>query len=125
MEAIENNHGNIAVSLVEAGASLSFQDINNENAFHYAARNGSSKLIKDIMNASNLSKEGIISLMSTSDIKRRFPEDLSKNTLARDALMNYRQKGLPSVILKKKSTSNLKIILYLPGYCPKYKRVVK
>ena len=106
MEAIENNHGNIAVSLVEAGASLSFQDINNENALHYAARNGSSKLIKDIMNASNLSKEGIISLMSTSDIKRRFPEDLSKNKLAREALINYRQKGLAFTILN----------IYIPKY---------
>ena len=94
MEAIQFNHSDIAITLVKAGASLSHQDVNNENAFHYAARNGSSKLIKDLVKISEISSEYLKSLVCILDIKQRFPEDLATKSLAREVLMNYRQLGI-------------------------------
>ena len=93
MEAVRMNFTETAVLLIEAGASLSTQDVNNENAMHYAARNGSSKLIQRIIKAADLSRDAIQNLMTSVDIKRRLPEDLASRSLAREVLTNYRQLG--------------------------------
>ena len=93
MEAIQGNFIETAILLIESGASVSYQDINMENAFHYAARNGSSKMIKLMIKAAGISKDEIKGLLSVTDIKRRFPEDLATKSLAREVLLNFRQLG--------------------------------
>ena len=93
MEAIENNFLETAVLLVDSGASLASQDINNENAFHYAARNGSAKLIKLITRSADLSRDNLRALCCVVDIKLRFPEDLSSRSLAREVLVCFRELG--------------------------------
>ena len=121
MEAITRNFIETAVILIESGANLGAQDINMENAFHYAARyyaiaspiflstaypifmhpllnihigrNGSSKLIRMIAKASDLSSGQLQELMCVTDIKKRFPEDLASKSLAAGVLKNFRQFG--------------------------------
>jgi len=102
LEAIENNFLSIATLLVESGASLAFQDINHENAFHYAARNGSAKLIKMLAKAADLSRENLKALCCVVDIKLRFPEDLSSKSLAREVLVDYRELGQHPIRSKNK-----------------------
>lgn len=93
MEAIENNFLETTVLLVDSGASLACQDINNENAFHYAARNGNAKLIKMMTRSADLSRDSLKALCCVVDIKLRFPEDLSLKSLAREVLVDFRELG--------------------------------
>ena len=93
MSAVESFHPEIAVILLENGASLSKHDINNENALHYAARQGSTKQIKWLIKASGLSKDKIIDVASATNIKLKFPEDLAANKDARDVLVGFRTNG--------------------------------
>jgi ankyrin repeat protein len=93
MDAIEARNIEIAIVLVEAGAKLSTADINQENAFHYAARSGSSRIIKWMIKAANLSLEEIKESTSATNIRLRFPEDLAKNSLTKGILVNYRVTG--------------------------------
>jgi ankyrin repeat protein len=93
MDAIAYKNIEIAIILVEAGAKLDTVDVNGENSLHYAARSGSSRLVKWIVKASSLSKEEIQSCASATSIKLKFPEDLAKNYLVKEILMNLRQYG--------------------------------
>mmetsp|Transcript_4893 Transcript_4893/g.6751 ORF Transcript_4893/g.6751 Transcript_4893/m.6751 type:complete len:201 (-) Transcript_4893:502-1104(-) len=93
MDAIAYKNIEIAIILVEAGANLSTIDVNGENALHYAARSGSSRLAKFIVKASGLSKEKIQECASATNIKLKFPEDLASNALVREVLVNFRQFG--------------------------------
>ena len=60
---------------------------------HYAARNGSSKLIKVILKSSGISTDDIRQLLSTTNIKLKFPEDLAKTSICKEVLRSFRQYG--------------------------------
>lgn len=79
MNAIQYQQIEIAVILLEAGASLFTQDVNGENALHYAARCGGFGMLKSIVSAASLSISGNKECASTRNIKRKYPEDLAKN----------------------------------------------
>ena len=68
-----------------------------------ANRNGSSKLIKALVKASEgMSKDNLKELMCVLDIKKRFPEDLASRSLAREVLNNYRTIGYHPTPVKKR-----------------------
>ncbi len=94
MDAISNQFIEIAIVLVEYGAQLTTQDINGENALHYVARTGCSRLVKWLIKAANLSKAQIQEVASTSNIKLKFPEDLASNSLTREVLVSLRETGM-------------------------------
>lgn len=103
MDAISNMHIEIAVVLVEYGSRLSTADINGENALHYAARTGCSRLIKWLVKAANLSKLEIQSVASSTNIKLKFPEDLaSPNSLTKEVLTSFREQGAHVSATRKK-----------------------
>ena len=102
MDAIAYKNIEIAIILVEAGADLRTADINGENALHYAARSGSSRMVKWLIKASNLSREIIQECASATNIKLKFPEDLSTNAVVREVLVNYRQYGQHISSIKRK-----------------------
>eukprot|EP01031_Cornospumella_fuschlensis_P040944 gene40944-49944_t len=79
MNAIQYQHIEIAVILLEAGASLMTQDVNGENALHYAARSGGLGMLRSIVTAANLSAKRNKECASVQNIKRKYPEDLAKN----------------------------------------------
>ena len=93
MDAIESKKLEIVIVLVESGADLSKTDINNENAFHYAARSGSSRIIKWMTKASNLQPSEIQEYAGATNIRLKFPEDLAENYLTQEILTNYRTAG--------------------------------
>jgi ankyrin repeat protein len=93
MEAISSNHIDVIIVLVEAGAQLSAVDINSENAFHYAARAGCSRVIKWMIKAANLTPEDAQVLTSHTNSKLKFPEDVAANALCREILVNFRTTG--------------------------------
>lgn len=91
-EAISSNKMKLACLLVEAGASLFHVDIRNENSLHYAARVGS-RMVLGLFKAAKLSKERIQELLTTSNVKNRFPEDLANSDLTREVLYDFREHG--------------------------------
>lgn len=93
MDAIEAKNTEIAIVLVESGAELSKVDINNENAYHYAARSNSSRIIKWMTKAANLQPLEIQQCTGATSIKLKFPEDLTESYLCQEILTNYRTKG--------------------------------
>jgi len=106
MDAIAYKNIEIAIILTEAGAKLSTTDVNGENALHYVARSGSSRLLKFIVKASQLTKEKIQECASATNIKLKFPEDLASNALVREVLVNLRQYGQHISSIKKKKDGN-------------------
>lgn len=91
-EAIASNHIEAVGLLIRYGASLSVQDIRGENAFHYAARSGA-RMVKCLVKYCNLSKEVIQHLVSVTNVKLKFPEDVAANALTKEILINLRTKG--------------------------------
>ena len=77
MLAISANAVDVAVVLIASGAKLNLQDKNGENIFHFAARMGSSRTLKRLVEVSQLSGQHIQALATTQNIKLKFPEDLS------------------------------------------------
>ena len=106
MDAILANSVQSAVSLVQAGANIYAQDMSGENALHYCARIGSSIMIHKILQAAELSPSGIQELLSQTNVKLKFPEDVAKNQLTREVLKDYRETGMHIVEKKhrKKTT---------------------
>ena len=103
MDAISCQHVEIAIVLVESGASLSGQDVNGENALHYSARCGSSRMVKWLIKAAGLSKEEVQEIASSTNIRLKFPEDLASNSMTKDVLVNFRQQGNHNSLFRKVS----------------------
>lgn len=101
MDAITNEHVEIAIVLVESGANIFFQDVNGENALHYAARSGSSRMVKWLIKAAGLTKEQVQELTATTNIRLRFPEDLTVNSMTKDVLVNFRKQGNHTSLFRK------------------------
>jgi hypothetical protein len=97
MHAILASNEPMTVFLVSSGASMSCQDVNDENALHYMARYGTVTMMKACAAASLLSPELLKTLASTPNVKMKFPEDLASNTLMRETLVNLRESGLFAV----------------------------
>lgn len=93
MDAISSNHVEIAIILVESGASLQHIDVNGENALHYTARSGSCRMAKWLIKAAGLSKDKVKEIASTTNIRLKFPEDLALNSLCKEILVNFREHG--------------------------------
>ncbi len=92
MEAIMYGHIEIVGVLLRCGASISYQDSRGENAFHYAARNGA-RMVKCLVKYCNLSKEMIQHLVSVTNVKLKFPEDIAANALTKEILVDLRERG--------------------------------
>jgi ankyrin repeat protein len=92
LEAITSNQLEIVGLLIRCGASLSMQDVREENAFHYAARSGA-RMVKCLVKNCNLSKEVIQHLVSVTNVKLKFPEDVAANALTKEILVDLRVKG--------------------------------
>jgi ankyrin repeat protein len=103
MDAVANEHVEIAIVLVESGASIFLQDVNGENALHYAARAGSSRMVKWLLKASGITKEQIQELTATTNIRLKFPEDLAVNSMTKDVLVNFRKNGSHNSLFRKTS----------------------
>lgn len=103
MDAIAAQNVEIAIVLVESGSSLSRQDVNGENALHYAARSGSSRMVKWLIKAAGLSKEEVQEVTSNTNIRLKFPEDLASNSMTKDVLTNYRELGNHGSLFRKLS----------------------
>ena len=103
MDAITWRHMEVAVVLIEAGASLFTQDINGENAFHYLARSGSCKVLRDLLTAISCSKEVIMNCANVRSIKRQLPEDLAANGMMKEILTGMRERGYHPQIFSKKT----------------------
>ena len=109
MDAITFKNIDIAVVLVEAGASVSKVDTNGENALHYAARAGSTRTIRGLLKAANLRTDEIQELASATNIKLQFPEDLAQNSMVKDVLVNFREQGAHTSLFRKKSRKSTTI----------------
>jgi hypothetical protein len=92
-EAIRNNNLDIASILIKSGANINYQDRNLENCLHFAARVGSARMVEVLIKMSDLSPSEVQQLASVPNIKLKFPEDLTTNSLVREVLVNYRSKG--------------------------------
>ena len=91
-EAITAMQEDAAYILIKYGARLDYQDVNGENGFHYAARVGA-RMVKVLYNNCDLSKSEIQKLVSVTNIKLKFPEDIAANSLTKEILMDLRQQG--------------------------------
>mmetsp|Transcript_1848 Transcript_1848/g.2930 ORF Transcript_1848/g.2930 Transcript_1848/m.2930 type:complete len:207 (+) Transcript_1848:117-737(+) len=107
MEAISADHIDVAGILVRSGADLSKRDVRGENCFHYAARSGS-RMIKCLVKHSNLSKESIQALMCVTSVVLKFPEDVAVNSLAKEVLLNLRERGYHPTYSKTKTKNEKK-----------------
>lgn len=92
LEAIAANQLEVVGLLIRYGASLSAQDVRGENAFHYAARSGA-RMVKCLVKNCSLSKDVIQHLVSVTNIKLKFPEDVGANALTKEILVNLRVRG--------------------------------
>jgi ankyrin repeat protein len=82
--------------------------MSGENALHYCARNGSTIMIHKILQAAELSPSGIQELLSQTNVKLKFPEDVAKNQLTREVLKDYRKTGMHIIEKKIKKPINIK-----------------
>lgn len=101
MDAVAVQNVEIAIVLVENGAQLDYQDTNGENAMHYAARAGSSRMVKWLIKASGMGREEVQSLVSTTNIRLKYAEDLAKNSMTKDVLVNFREFGNSPSLFRK------------------------
>lgn len=92
LEAILAGQVDAVHILIKYGAQLGHQDVNGENAFHYAAKIGS-RMLKVLYSNCDLSKADIQRLLSVTNIKLQFPEDRAVNSITKEVLMNLRQHG--------------------------------
>lgn len=104
MDAISNKRTEIALVLVESGASLDFCDVNGENAFHYIARSGNCRILRKISSLSWVSKAHLMDWASSTNIKRRLPEDIASNAMMKEILEGFRQKGQHKAIFGRSSS---------------------
>lgn len=93
MDAIERNKISTVIILIKGGANISTQDVRGENSMHYAARIGTS-MIRAIIENVDLPNDAIQSIMSTTNVKLRFPEDLAMNSVVKDMLLYIRVNGV-------------------------------
>jgi ankyrin repeat protein len=93
MEAVQYKHIEVIIILLEAGASLFTQDINGENALHYAARSGGFRLLHHMLATANLSKQLGRDCASYLNVKKQFPEDLARNQRVAATLRHLRMTG--------------------------------
>eukprot|EP01039_Chlorochromonas_danica_P011053 gene11053-12309_t len=91
MNAIQYDHVDIAVILLEAGASLLSCDVNAENALHYVARSGSFRMLKSLI--ANHSPQVIADCAARVNSKKKFPEDLARNPRMISWLRSLRMHG--------------------------------
>lgn len=110
MDAIVAEQVEIAVVLVESGASITKTDVNDENALHYAARVGSTRMVKFLIKAAGLSPEETQSCASSTNVKLKFPEDVAKNELTREMLVNYREQGTHASLIRPRSSTSRRAI---------------
>lgn len=103
MDAITAKRFDIATVLVEAGADISKVDVNGENALHYAARSGSTRMIRNLIKASNLSAPQIQELTAVTNIKLQFPEDVAGSSMAKDVLVQFREYGNCPPLFRQKT----------------------
>lgn len=92
LEAILAGQEDSVYLLIKYGAQLGHQDINGENAFHYAAKVGS-RMLKVLYNNCDQSKADIQRLLSVTNIKLQFPEDRAVNSITKEILVDLRQHG--------------------------------
>ena len=93
MIAISEDNLVMSIFLVESGALLNLCDINEENFLHYVARWGSVRLLKSVIESSQLSQDQIKELASTPNIRLKFPEDVAVKLLMKETLTYLRQNG--------------------------------
>lgn len=108
MIAITHNNVDVAKELVMLGADPSLTDFRGENAIHYAAR-VSGIMIKEIIRVGNFSRDQIAALMTATNAKKKFPEDLSASDIVKETLVQFRAFGyIPKKIrnLPSKKRSN-------------------
>mmetsp|Transcript_25753 Transcript_25753/g.42973 ORF Transcript_25753/g.42973 Transcript_25753/m.42973 type:complete len:253 (-) Transcript_25753:304-1062(-) len=101
MDAVAARNVEIAIILVENGAQLAYQDTNGENALHYAAHAGSSRMVKWLLKASGAGRDEIRKLVTSTNIRLKYPEDLAKSSMTRDVLINYREFGHHTSLFRK------------------------
>lgn len=93
MNAIQYDNIDIAVILLEAGASLLATDTNGENALHYVARSGSFRMLKALIAAAGFTAQQNRDCVSQLNAKRKFPEDLARNPRMVALLRHLRTHG--------------------------------
>lgn len=92
MVAVTHDKVEAAKELVRLGADLSVTDMGGDNAIHYSAR-VSGTIVKEIIIAANLSTEQILALVTTPNCKSKLPEQICRNEVVKDAIVNFRVFG--------------------------------
>jgi len=96
MTAISTHNFDIVVDLVDAGARLDVRDFGGDNIFHYLSRAGSTKVLKQVVSAGQLSGRTAQVLASQANHdgrKKKLPENVASNALMATILMSYRETG--------------------------------
>ena len=96
MTCIVMGHSDMVLDLVNAGARLDLQDYAGNNTFHYLARAGSTKLLKQVVAAAQLSGRVAQVLACQSDHqgrKAKLPENVAANLLMAQVVRSYRETG--------------------------------
>jgi hypothetical protein len=91
-EAILAGQEDMVYTLIKYGAQPGHQDVNGENAFHYAAKVGA-RILNVLYKNCDLSKAEIQQLLSVTNIKLQFPEDRAVNSITKEILVDLRQYG--------------------------------
>lgn len=94
-EAILAGQEDAVYILIKYGAQIGHQDVNGENAFHYAAKVGA-RMLKVLYSNCDQSKADIQRLLSVTNIKLQFPEDRAVNSITKEILVDLRQYGCRS-----------------------------
>lgn len=102
-EAILAGQEDSVYILIKYGAQLGHQDVNGENAFHYAAKVGA-RMLKVLYSTTDLGKSEIQKLVSVTNVKLQFPEDRAANSLTKEVLVELRQHGSRQSSSGKKTT---------------------
>ena len=96
MLAISMLNYDIALDLVTAGARIDLQDYSGDNIFHYFARAGSTKVLKQVVANAQLygrTAQTLASQYNHNGKKRKLPEDVAGNALMATILKSYRESG--------------------------------
>lgn len=96
MTAISTHNFEIVVDLVNAGARLDVRDFGGDNIFHYLSRAGSTKTLKQVVSAAQLSGRTAQVLASQANHdgrKQKLPENVATNALMATILRSYRETG--------------------------------